>query len=75
MKKLSWCTRLAMFFGYKYLVNRNTKEIHDLTNRHHNCHTDLVSKNNRFLATEKDVKALMSFYDGCRWCMKEKSKD
>jgi len=75
MKKLSWLTKLRIFFGYSYLVNTNTKEIHDLKTPHHNCHTELISKKNRFYATKKDVDDLSSFYDACRWCMKEQSKD
>jgi hypothetical protein len=75
MKKLSCCTKLFMFFGYNYLVNNNTKEIHNLKNLHHNCHTDLIAKHNRFYATKKNVDKLLSHYDGCRWCMKDESKD
>ena len=75
MVKLTFFQRLAVFFGYRYFINNKTKEIHDLKNKHHNCHIELASKNNTFYATEKDKQALSTFYDGCRWCMKEESKD
>lgn len=75
MKKLSCLTKLFMFFGYKYLVNNNTREIHNLQNPHHNCHIDLISKKNRFYVTKRRMNNLLSSYDGCRWCMKDKSED
>ena len=40
--------RIKKFFGFKYLVNLNTKEIHDLNNNHKNCHVDLI-KNTKFI--------------------------
>lgn len=75
MKDLSFWNRFLMLLGYTYLVNKHTKEIHDLKNPHNNCHVESMSEKNKFLASQKEVNKLLEEYDGCRWCMKEKSKD
>lgn len=74
MVKLTFWQKISVFFGYRYFVNNNTKEIHDLKHKHHNCHIELASKNHTFYATEKDKNALETFYNGCRWCMKDEDK-
>lgn len=75
MGKLSFKHKLLIFFGYKYLINQRSKEIHNLKHLHPNCHTELISKDNRFYGTKTDKDDLDSFFNGCRWCMKEESTD
>lgn len=62
--------RIKKFFGFKYLVNLNTKEIHDLNNNHKNCHVDLI-KNTKYIRKRKLEKYLNDDFNGCRFCLKK----
>ena len=66
--------RLKRLLGKKYLLNLNTKEIHDLSAQHVNCHIALMADHNRQFISRKTAKKLLedSQYDGCRFCMKDK---
>lgn len=62
--------KIKKFFGYNYLVNLNTLEIHDLNNPHTNCKTNLIT--NKKMITKKQLnKYLANGYNGCRWCLKK----
>lgn len=72
MEKLTLKERWKMFWGYKYRVNLNTKEIHRLDNKHINCLKS--DKENTVYVTENKAIELINGreYNGCRWCWKEK---
>lgn len=76
MTKLTFIQKVLFLFGYRYLANRNTKEIHNLRYLHHNCHTKLISRKSRMYLTtkEKDELITSTEYNGCRWCMKKVDK-
>lgn len=76
MKQL---TRLTLWirklFGYRYLINHSSREVHDLKNEHVNCHINLIV--NREFATPKRAMTIMAIveeYNGCRWCNKKHDK-
>jgi hypothetical protein len=72
MKKLTFIEYLSTLLGYKYVANKNTKEIHDLQSLHHNCHKELMSSKSKKYLTAKGKDELFASgeYNGCRWCMK-----
>ena len=59
-----------MFFGFGYLVNHNTKEIHHIYDKHVNCKLELISKNHSEYVTKRQAARLIKKYNynGCRWC-------
>ena len=65
--------KALMLFGYKYVANTSTKEIHRLTNP--KCHaTEHLAKHNRKYLTEKqclDYLLYTTGYNGCRFCLSE----
>ena len=70
-------TRLEKFakryFGYKYLVNLRSKQIHCLDNTHYMCHLTTISRKNVTLAKYSKVKRLLSIgYKQCNYCFKRK---
>jgi len=64
---------LRKLFGFTYIVNENTKEIHDTKNKHHNCHLEVIYQKH-FITKQTAYKLIESGYNGCRWCMKEFDK-
>lgn len=63
-------------FGYRYLLNLRSKEIHQLNNTTDNCLINLMSKNNKkFIGKRKLNKYLDQGYNGCRWCFASKDTD
>jgi hypothetical protein len=71
---MNWINKL---FGYTYLVNLNTGEIHDLKVGHKNCHTELIATDHRRYSTRKQVAKFMgrAGFNGCRWCMRKFDAD
>lgn len=62
--------KIKKFFGYNYIVNLNTLEIHNLNKPHTNCKTNLMT--NKKMITKKQLnKYLADGYNGCRWCLKK----
>jgi len=63
-------------FGFGYLVNHKTKEIHRINDKHHNCQLDLISKKTSEYVTRRTAKRLIKTrgYNGCRWCWDEQDK-
>jgi len=62
----------VIFFGFGYLVNHRSKEIHRINNKHVNCHIDLISdKNSEYVTRRTAMKYIKKYkYNGCRWCWK-----
>jgi len=58
----------------QFVVNSNTKEIHNLRNENINCHLDeidekhIIKQFSSFAEVEKFLKE-NSEYDGCKYCM------
>lgn len=67
MKKL-W-NKIMKLFGFKYLVNLKTNEIHDLSVPHVNCKTDMI-RYKKYINEKELTKLLNDGYNGCRFCMK-----
>ena len=68
MKFLRW------LFGYRYVANMRSYEIHILNSTHPNCHLDLIA-NKRYLTKRGMRKYINQGFDGCRWCMKHLHTD
>lgn len=64
---------LKLVFGFRYKVNLNSKEIHDLKNPKHNCLTDIITDYKQ-IGRKSLSKYLSNGYNGCRWCMKSEDK-
>ena len=66
-----------IFWGFGYLVNHNSKEIHRINDKHRNCHLELISKENREYVTRRRAVRLIKNdgYNGCRWCWSENDMD
>lgn len=65
-------------FGYKYVVNHRSKEIHDLTKEQKNCKLDLMAEDNKQYITKKKRDKLFNAeepYNGCKWCLTEFNKE
>lgn len=57
--------------GQRFLLNKKTKEIHDLTNESSMCHIDDIDeKDISMVEDEGEVSYLCSNegYEGCCWC-------
>ena len=66
---------ILAIFGYTYLLNINTGEVHNLKNKTVSCRVHLMSKQNKKYLTRKQFKKIMGttinkkLINGCRWCM------
>lgn len=73
--------KLRKLFGYTYLLNLNTGEVHDTNNIKARCHVDSISKKNKKYLTkkqfEKAVGSVINKKDvnGCRFCNPKKNTD
>lgn len=64
----------APFNGNRYVLNKNTGEIHDLDNEHPECHIDDIKPEHVInCCSFEDAqlrRAFMSLYsDGCYYCL------
>lgn len=59
-----------IFFGFGYLVNHRSKEIHRLYFKHTNCHIEIMSSKTSEHVTHRTALRLIKKYgyNGCRWC-------
>lgn len=64
-----------IFWGYDYVANLRTKEIHKVDSGCR-CLKDFARHNQQFLTRKQALKKLKgkSEFNGCRWCMKEFDK-
>jgi len=69
---LTFWERVVIFFGFGYLVNHLSKEIHRVSNKHENCHLDIISSKHSEYITRSMAEHLIRNrnYNGCRWCWK-----
>ena len=65
-----------MFWGFGYLVNHRSREIHRIKDKRSNCKIQYMSKNNSEYVTLTKAKQLIETYryNGCRWCWKIQDK-
>ena len=60
--------------GYKYVVNRRSREIHRLGFKHTNF--DVYSiRDYSFVKNDRDLCFYYKGYNGCRFCMPERDTD
>lgn len=69
-------SKIKEFFGYKYVANTRSHQIHSVTNLQESCH--FLSLKNGFYVTLKKALSLIQQgdeegekYDGCRHCWKQ----
>jgi pyoverdine/dityrosine biosynthesis protein Dit1 len=64
-------------FGYTYLMNKRTMEIHNLANPKRNCRSNMIARKNRKYLTKRGVQFEVTIKgaNGCRWCMPELDTD
>jgi hypothetical protein len=57
----------------RYLANRNTREIHDLTKKQKNCKIEEMNPEHKIpLESIEQVKEYVKAgYNGCAWCLPE----
>lgn len=64
---------LKLIVGFRYKVNLNSMEIHDLKNPKQNCLTEVIADYKQ-IGKKSLSRYLSSGYNGCRWCMKLEDK-
>ena len=61
---------IMIFFGFPYLINVNTKEIHDLRRKTKQCLIPAMKRKNMAFASTKAVYYyLTNGYNGCKYCL------
>jgi hypothetical protein len=76
-KRLNCIESIYVFFGYAYLLNTNSMEVHYLPDKTKHCWLNLMNPTNKVYLTEKQfLKYLKDGFNGkpingCRWCLKE----
>ena len=65
-----------IFWGFGYLVNHRSREIHRVAEKHTNCKLHLISKNNsEYVTRSRAMKLIKTYhYNGCRWCWEDQDK-
>ena len=51
----------------KYLVNKRTKEIHNLSNIQYQCFVNII-KDKIYISENELLDYISNGYNGCRWC-------
>lgn len=66
---------IKKIFGYKYLLNKNTGEIHNLDSIKIRCRVDLMSAKNKLSLNKNELDDLLvdgkyenKKLNGCRYC-------
>jgi len=58
-------------FGYTYILNLRTAEVHDTNNEHRNCHLSSI-KDKRYITKRRFLRLKKAkLADGCAFCLKE----
>ena len=71
MKKL--IESLRMFFGYRYIANKKTKEVHYIPNVKKSCGVHLMTNGKR-LTRRGFYRHISKGYDGCVHCLRGYNK-
>jgi len=74
--KLTFWEFLMDLFGYGYVVNHRSREIHKLSDKSSNCKLELIADHNReYISKSRALKLINKMgYNGCRWCWDEQDK-
>lgn len=63
-------SKIRLFFGYRFVLNTVTREIHDLSNTKKQCQIKLLV-NYKYITKRKALKLIKSGKaDGCIHCLK-----
>ena len=64
--------QVMMFLGFRYVLNDNTQEIHDLRNKTKNCCLPAMKRKHKFYVGRAMANEHLDMgYNGCRFCYKE----
>lgn len=69
--KLTFWEKFNRFFGYGYVANTGTGEIHRLEKKQVNCRTEMITKR-MYVSKKIAFRLLGKGYNGCSKCWKEK---
>ena len=65
------CKILEWLFGFHFVINRNTNEIHNLDYEHKNCRIGLM-RNAKYISWRKAVRLMKGKKaNGCRFCLRK----
>jgi hypothetical protein len=68
--------KLLYFFGFRYLVNKRTKEIHRLNSQKEQCAFRYMTwRNKKVIHQLRLKKHLQNGHNGCRYCLKQYDTD
>jgi len=56
----------------KYLINKNTKEIHDLNNKKRGCKINEIKDIHKIYTDNINIYVKKG-YNGCKWCLPDKN--
>jgi hypothetical protein len=74
--KLTKFEKFMYWLGYRYILNKSTKEIHRLSTKHKNCRLELMSNKNKKYISTNNVGMLFAIgYNGCKYCYKDEDID
>lgn len=69
------CKFLRKLFGYNYLLNKHTGEVHKVSEISRICGVDKMSKKNKEYITKSKFKKILktrlpnkAYVNGCRYC-------
>jgi len=68
--KLTFWEKVNLFFGYGYVANIGTGEIHRLKNKRTNCRIEMVTKK-MYVSKKIAFQLFKRGYNGCSKCWKE----
>lgn len=81
MIKLTIKDRWFIFWGFPFLLNKKSREIHNLKNIDRSCSVDQMAEHNkRYISKSTFEKAITTGIkfngyvkraNGCRWCLKK----
>lgn len=73
--------RLLKIIGYKYVLNINTGEVHDLDNLTNRCQVGRIADKNKKYLTKKQFQKSINCVinnkrvNGCRYCIPKSDND
>ena len=75
MIDLTFKEKMLVFFGFGYVINHASREIHRLSRKHKNCLYNMMDKK-KYTTKEHAYYLIFSKgYNGCKWCFKEENTD
>ena len=63
--------RILEAFGYRYIYNKNTGEVHDTKKLKPNCQFHLMKGG--YYISKRKARSIINNYtnDACKWCIKD----